>query len=382
MPAVALSRLLVSLSRQALIAVSLIGLATCTGDGNQLGWSVAEPVASAPLAVIDSAASVFGIGSVRGREQDELSFRNGLISGMIDTNGSIVVVDGAKVLRFGRDGSVLHRWERIGSGPDEARQISSICRARGDTLVAFDVSLRRLSYFDTELSLLEQESAAEQGMLGSFGCFGDGTLLLQRPSSAVDGGIQATLIRLDPGSKIRDSIESVELLSSTSRTFVVVRKGVVWVADPREATIRRLDASGRALRGIRLSEPDIVLSPAEAERRRIFATARGSSARGSGTATPSDRRAPRYDAAVPADDGLIWLQLAARDDTRVRTFVAIDTSGSAAMRIEVAWTDDLAPPTLLDASREELLLLRRHPELGASLEVLRIRSLSPSPRSP
>lgn len=93
---------------------------------------------SEPTAVIRSEASGVVIGSVR--------------RALRMTDGGVAVIDGqgSRVLMFGARGEFERVLGERGEGPGEFMSPKTLSAIHGDTLVVYDVSLRRLTYFSRD----------------------------------------------------------------------------------------------------------------------------------------------------------------------------------------------------------------------------------------
>jgi len=98
------------------------------------------------------------------------------------SDGRIVIADPSvsEIHLFSPRGQELKSFGRKGQGPGEFESIASIARFAGDSLVLYDVLLRRYSVFDDTGGFVRSSSlAAGGGMPIPVGAFRDGALLIR-----------------------------------------------------------------------------------------------------------------------------------------------------------------------------------------------------------
>jgi hypothetical protein len=166
-----------------------LAVAGCNGPGRSPASVTRD---SAGIAIVESSAPADGtrpryaVDSAPAVEiRSAGNAGRGLGTGPIPTelsDGRIVVADpgGSVIHFFGARGQELKSFGRKGQGPGEFESIASIARFAGDSLVAFDILLRRYSVFD------DTGAFVRSGLLGAgitmpipVGGFGDGTLLIR-----------------------------------------------------------------------------------------------------------------------------------------------------------------------------------------------------------
>jgi hypothetical protein len=185
------------------------------------------------------------------------------------SDGRIVVADpsGSEIHLFSPRGQELKSFGRKGQGPGEFESIASIARFVGDSLVAFDILLRRYSVFNDTGGFRRSGSlAAGSGMPIPVGAFRDGALLIRdgfplRPSGiagpalfsgAQTGEQQAVtpLFRAPLNGSPVDSIGAIsgsEVLvqaSGQAMSIMPIHFGRIAVVSARDSVIVSGDGSG------------------------------------------------------------------------------------------------------------------------------------------
>ncbi|MCG8468594.1 MAG: hypothetical protein MJB57_10370 [Gemmatimonadetes bacterium] len=224
------------------------------------------------------AEPVFDIGRADGDPDYLFSDIGGAV---ITAAGEVAVGDrGANRIRYyGGDGRYLRSVGGEGDGPGEFRWLATLWR-RGDTLVAFDARLSRLSWFDAGGTYVR--SSPPDGP--HFGFLSDGTLLspgivprdMPAPGTVSRG--EADLVFRRGGSRdtvarfrIAETFVDEETESFSQRLFgrmswVVFGPRHVFVGDNAAYQIRVYDASGVWIRAIRRSIAPRPVSEADRER--------------------------------------------------------------------------------------------------------------------
>ena len=103
----------------------------------------------------DSAALVV-LGGLRADPEDEFNHRNGFLFGTELSDGSFAVIDEHRVRIIARDNTQRTVFGKSGRGPRESLGFSAVCATRGDTLVAYDIFLRRISVLTGKGELVRQ----------------------------------------------------------------------------------------------------------------------------------------------------------------------------------------------------------------------------------
>jgi hypothetical protein len=132
--------------RRLLLGLTLVGVNAQAATGRTA--SVAQ---ATRLTLADS--PVASVGGADERIEYQLQHPVGAVR---LSDGRLVVADaGSRSIRyFDRDGRHLKTTGRSGGGPGEFRNLRSISRIRGDTVIAWDAVQRRASYYDPQGNLV------------------------------------------------------------------------------------------------------------------------------------------------------------------------------------------------------------------------------------
>ena len=119
---------------------------------------------------------VLAIGKVEGAAEYELHDVTGVVR---LSDGSIAVATGSEIRWYDADGSFRHRAGGAGSGPGEFRSIRYMRSLRGDSLLVFDNTNRRVTILAPDGGYVRSETTSldEERPLTVAGALRDGTLL-------------------------------------------------------------------------------------------------------------------------------------------------------------------------------------------------------------
>lgn len=160
---------------QNLLPLLLLATAACGTDA-----SGKDTAAAAPTWRL-SPTPIVSIGEVDGSPDYQLYQA---MDATVRTDGSIAVVNtgNSTVAVYDRQGRFLTRIGRKGQGPGEFEVPTWIASLPGDTVVAWDARLRRLSYFDPtgKLARLTTLTDAEGTFPEAVGLLADGSFLVDR----------------------------------------------------------------------------------------------------------------------------------------------------------------------------------------------------------
>ena len=205
-------------------ALVMVPLASCAGGGDagSGGFALRD---SAGIQIAESAAPMWKEGE-GWRIAAEPSLEIGVVDGAPEyqldqvmtawkrTDGKIVIVDRtSQTIRvFDGSGRHLRTSGGKGGGPGEFQALSWLHLLPGDSLMAYDAAVRRLSIFDPEGNLTSTRTLEFTGLSGprAAGAFGDGTLLvISRPESGP--GLPKTGVRRDSTFYLRASPDGAPL---------------------------------------------------------------------------------------------------------------------------------------------------------------------------
>ncbi len=152
------------------------------------------------------------------------------------SDGRIVVADPSawEIHLFSARGQPLKSFSRKGQGPGEFEAMASIARFAEDSLIAYDVVLRRYSIFDSTGRFVRSGSfTAGTGMSIPAGTFHDGTLLIRdgfplRPSgiagpAVLTGGQSGELQAPTPLYRVQLNGSPVDSIGAISGSEIVVQ---------------------------------------------------------------------------------------------------------------------------------------------------------------
>lgn len=257
------------------------------------------------------------------------------------TDGSIAIADfGSREVRlYAVDGSFLSASGREGEGPGEFRRMRSLRRYRADSLVAYDVSLGRLTILsgEPELGRMITVSRPDARVFDAFP-LADGRFVVAVTSAgyptatsgmyrmpfkirllAPSGELLDTLTTL-PGWEAFVAVEfdARPLLPKTGH--IAVRENLIYLgtADRMEFEIR--SAKGQLERIVRVPTYDLTLSAQEIRDEREARTPANASQRIRDiiAAMPDPESRPAYSRLLVDESGFVWAAedngFAGRDD--------------------------------------------------------------------
>jgi hypothetical protein len=241
-------------------AVPAISLAQLPRVRDSAGVHIVENSArsKAPIAFRLSDKASFDVGGLKANPDDELDPRGGYLRSIALSNGTYVVDDDSKLRYLDATGKQFRVTGRTGAGPNEFRQISTLCRTHGDTVVASDPSNGRITVLDKTGSIVKQVAVGRAEMPYD-GCFSDGTWVLWQSGMGPDSTRRARMAHYNlDGAVIGSSGDywggKFDLFVSVSPTFIV-RGTHLYVGDPRASEVRIYDQNGKLTGIIRTDDP-------------------------------------------------------------------------------------------------------------------------------
>jgi hypothetical protein len=364
------------------LAAWLVALANCGGGERR---STSAPGASRS-GVSAALSPIVELGTGQGAAQEF----SGIAGAVTLGDGRVVVANGAtnELRIFSEAGEHLATVGRRGRGPGEFNDLWWIGAAPGDTILAYDRQLRRLSVFAPSGEFVR--STRLDALLGWSGAvigrFADGTLLLvsstfslprERPPGF--GRDTVELSRYDPRTGQSASFGRLPLRETYASgagagmvvfgvplargLHVVVCDSTILTAFSDSARVRELASGGRPVREIRFPAQERAVSAAERERLTRAAIEGSSSgfrpriaaAYESGAAIPSTR--PAFDALAGDASGMLWVALSADDPEAPSVWVRLAPNGN------VVDTVRLAPRArIVSASGDRVVVVSRDPD--------------------
>ena len=293
-------------------------------------------------------AAHFTIGKAEG---DEPYLLSRVVGGALLQSG-VVVADGsaAELRRFDYAGIYLNGAGKRGGGPGEFELLRWMARTTGDSVVAWDLQNRRITYFDDRLHVDRTTPLDPPSTYVVVGVFEDGAVLVwpfgamtgrQVPGQAVRDSV-ALAVAL-PGQESLDTIirvparplwmdgsgELTRIPFTVDPAFVIVG-AKVWAGNGTDGDIRRYDRAGavdlilRLPPGEPIRDDDVAAFVGDdEERRRVVAR------------VTVPERFPVYDHLLTGANGELWLRLYSPPDAAGSTWLMLDHDGRIVGRAEL-----------------------------------------------
>jgi len=238
-----------------------------------------------------------------------------------------------EVLLFREGGELLARFGREGDGPGEFRQITSLVPMAGDSIGAYDASLKVLSVFDSQ-GTLGRSVSLEEAVEGRFHSlllplpggdmvfftvsgpgvgFREGVFRVSTESLRIGpGGERRASYGTFPGSEVFGGFEGagLALFGTTTYAATVGHRLVVGTGETRE--ISYFDTAGALERIARWPDHDRTITPQHEEA--LFEAAAATepqipraTLRDMFSRAPRASRLPPYQGLVGSDDGHVWV---------------------------------------------------------------------------
>ncbi len=140
----------------------------------------------APIRFALGARPAFEVGGLEDSESTEFNHTAGYLNGVRLSDGRFAVIDVNRIHYFDSRARRIRVVGRNGSGPEEFRYLTALCRTTGDTLVVVDSHNGRLAIIDSKGNVSRTFPTGDTRSLGSGSCLGDGSMVVVRP---IGGGI-------------------------------------------------------------------------------------------------------------------------------------------------------------------------------------------------
>lgn len=222
--------------------------------------------AKAPITFRASDKPSFDVGGLKDNPDDELNSRAGYLRSIVLANGSHVVSDDTRLRFLDAGGRQFHVSGRGGAGPGEFRQVSTLCRTRGDTVLASDPGNGRITVFDKAGTMVREIPVGRVEMPYD-GCFDDGTWVLWQSVMGRDNTRRARMeVHNVAGAVVGTagdySTGKYDMFVSLWPTFIV-HGSHLYVGDPTASEVRLFDKAGKLKTIVRTDDPPAKTTAAE-----------------------------------------------------------------------------------------------------------------------
>lgn len=320
--------------------------------------------ADLPVRVVRQEAFLTRVGGVErsGSLEFEIDHRNGFLTAVGAPSGLTFVLEATRVIRFSGDGRPLGATGRQGAGPGEFRRLWRGCVIPGDTLVAMDNALARLTWIAPSGKLVRSLQSPSGGELLESGCLGDGSIILHVPVSGNAGTrSREQLLRLFPNG----TVARLPVLFEAEDIFATIRAPVgisavgkrIVVSDSRTNEISVYSERGTMLRRITSRDRQIPLSDADVRKNSSLDSR-------DGAAVPRSRpigpyTAPAFSDAVLSSTGEILLRERSTGRKESDVWTLLDSLGTPRARIRLVLTGSPAFTRVLQLTAERMFIMWR-----------------------
>ncbi len=283
------------------------------------------------------------LGGLQDDLRAELDWRSPFHHASRLSDGRIVVADHHVLKLFDSRGKVLRVIGRQGQGPGEFGQLRQTCILAGDTIVAINFNVKRVSVFTRTGEHVR--TFVVDGYVPRNGCLGDGTLLLTddgvpAPGSVGDRGMiqdRSTTVRhMKADGTVIGTIGNfpgASLDVTFPRTInLVPYTDSIYAGDGRTAELGLYTMSGKVARLIRWNDP-LVKVTEEMVRART-GQLRGQPQRSSGPLPPTSAALPAYRAIKVDSLGRVWVEAYQFSDEPPE-WVVFDKAGALLGRVSL-----------------------------------------------
>jgi hypothetical protein len=132
---------------------------------------------NAPIAFKLADKPSFDVGGLETNPENEISSRQGYFQGIRLSDGRVAVVDQSRIHFFNAAGKRLKIVGREGSGPGEFRNVTALCRIRGDSVFVTEGQNRRVTILNDMGGFVAAHPLGQYGYSEREFCFDDGTVL-------------------------------------------------------------------------------------------------------------------------------------------------------------------------------------------------------------
>ena len=307
---------------------------------------------------------VLDLGGLKSTPEEEFSPSATPLGLIRLSDGRYLTMEMTRLRLFDPTGRQLAIIGRAGSGPDEFRQISSICRTRGDTIVVDDPVNARVTILDGTGRVV-REFPEKGWTVPNGGCFDDGTFVMRQAGPTGDGEFRIRLIRVR-----LDGVSAGPLGVFWGGTLgrylpiatsVFARGASFYVGDPRSSAIHAYDQRGRLIQVIMTNDPPRVVTAAEAG---VIRGAVGTT----GSKPPRESAKPEfwpgYRGIVGDGSDRIWLEEFVKPSETLRVWTWFSSDGHVAGRFSLPKSANTADSRIIGFI-DGAAVLRREDSDGA-----------------
>lgn len=321
--------------------------------------------ATAPIAFRLGDKPLLDIGGLRDNPDDELDPHGGYLNLVRLSDGGSVVNDNVKLRFYDPSGKQVQVAGRRGQGPGEFRQIASICRTHGDTIVVSDPGNARVTVFD-KLGNIVRQIPVGRFELPMDGCLDDGTWIIAQPGTSpstrklvryrLDGRVAAELGEVWGG--------TFSIFMVLSPTFVA-NGSSIYLGDSRASEVKISDANGRLTAIIRTNDPIQPTTSAERDAMQpAFYPAPGSDPEVLARAaerlrtTPRPTEWPSYQRIAVDPDGRLWIEDYPKTFKEPSVWTGFDRTGRMLGKVSIPATTKPGDARLVNFARGGVLVRR------------------------
>lgn len=304
----------------------------------------------------------FQVGGLEGSDV-EFDHRQGYLNTVRLSTGGYAVIDGHRIHYFDRTGRRVRVTGRRGGGPEEFRNLVSLCRTRGDTVVVHDSWNGRFAMLDAAGKIVR---TFHQGGLRSFPadfCFSDGSLLLMENAvTSVTGESRLRLVRVSRAGAVLNAVGDLLTgpLDMVSQTVphVGILDSTLFYGDGRAGDIIAYSANGSVRKILRSVDDRAPVKQADIDRRlgSLKATSAAGRALIARMRTNAPRVWPAFDRMFVGPDGILWIQDYRPKLVAPDRWTALDTAGTVIGRLEVSAPNTAAFREVLGFGRNEVVV--------------------------
>lgn len=222
----------------------------------------------------------FHFGGLQTDPADELDARNGYVRTAILSDGRILLADKTRLLMFDRAGKRVASMGRVGQGPGEFTQITDICIARGDTILAGQGRGKPVAIFSKDGKFVSAIPVAEHGYTERPFCFEDGSVfVLKQVAGSYTEATTFEYSRVTPGGAVnrltRVDYPAFDPLINTPSS-ILASGDQLYVAMGTTFDIPTYGMDGRLRSIIRTNDPLVKITEAERAKQPVAAFRMGS----------------------------------------------------------------------------------------------------------